>query len=37
MGHGESVLVVDDMEEQRQVAIDLLMQLGYKVNSIASG
>ena len=36
-GHGESILVVDDMEEQRQVATDLLVQLGYQVNSVASG
>jgi PAS domain S-box-containing protein len=37
MGHGESVLVVDDVHEQRQVATTLLMRLGYKVNSVSSG
>jgi CheY-like chemotaxis protein len=37
MGHGESVLVVDDMQEQRQVATTLLTRLGYQVNAVASG
>ncbi|MCG6538205.1 MAG: ATP-binding protein, partial [Syntrophales bacterium LBB04] len=37
VGHGESILVVDDVESQRQVATDLLMQLGYKVNAVSSG
>ena len=37
MGHGESVLVVDDVEGQRKVAIALLSQLGYQVNAVASG
>jgi CheY-like chemotaxis protein len=37
LGHGEKVLVVDDGEEQRQVATDLLAQLGYVVNAVASG
>jgi two-component system cell cycle sensor histidine kinase/response regulator CckA len=31
MGHGELVLVVDDVEDQRQVAT-LLTQLNYQVN-----
>ena len=37
MGHGESVLVVDDVEDQRNVATDLFMQLGYQVNAVSSG
>ena len=37
MGHGESVLVVDDVAEQRQVATLILTKLGYQVNTIASG
>ena len=37
VGHGESVLVVDDVQEQRNVATALLMQLGYQVNAVSSG
>ena len=37
IGHGESVLVIDDVEEQRNVATALLMQLAYQVNSVSSG
>jgi two-component system cell cycle sensor histidine kinase/response regulator CckA len=37
MGHGESVLVVDDVEEQRMVATALLMELGYRVHAVSSG
>ena len=37
MGQGESVLVVDDVEDQRNVATDLFMQLGYQVNAVSSG
>jgi len=37
MGHGESVLVVDDVKEQREVATTLLTQLGYSVNAVSSG
>ncbi len=36
-GHGESVLVVDDMEDQRDVAQNILLTLGYNVNSVSSG
>ena len=36
-GHGESVLVVDDIAEQRDVAASLLTQLGYQVHSVSSG
>jgi CheY-like chemotaxis protein len=37
MGHGESILVVDDVQEQRDIASVLLTQLGYLVNSVSSG
>lgn len=37
MGHGESVLVVDDVAEQREVAADLLKKLGYQVYAVSSG
>ena len=36
-GRGESVLVVDDIAEQRDVASALLEKLGYKVHSVSSG
>ena len=37
LGHGESILVVDDVPEQRQVATTLLMRLGYQVAVAAGG
>lgn len=37
MGKGEKVLVVDDMEEQRQIATMLLTKLGYSVDAVSSG
>ena len=36
-GKGESVLVVDDVEEQRTIASDLLKELGYSVTTVSSG
>ncbi len=36
-GHGETILVVDDMEEQRQVAMAMLQSLGYRVLVAESG
>jgi len=36
-GHGESVLVVDDVEEQRKIASGMLRELGYSVVSVSSG
>jgi len=36
MGGTESVLVVDDVEDQRELAKDLLCSLGYKVQTAAS-
>ena len=37
IGSGESILVIDDMEEQRQIAFTLLSELGYSVTTISSG
>lgn len=37
MGNGESILVVDDEFQQRDIASQLLESLGYKVESVASG
>lgn len=36
-GNGESILVVDDIAEQREIAYEMLTQLGYAVTTIASG
>ena len=36
-GEGELILVVDDMEQQREVAAGMLKQLGYRVYSVSSG
>ena len=37
MGKGESVLVVDDVEEQRDIAFRILNKLNYSVTSVSSG
>jgi PAS domain S-box-containing protein len=37
MGSGESILVVDDIEEQRDVAAMMLTKLGYSVTTVSSG
>jgi two-component system cell cycle sensor histidine kinase/response regulator CckA len=36
-GHGESILVVDDIKEQREIASEMLKKLGYHVISVPSG
>jgi len=36
-GKGESILVVDDVEEQRNIATEMLKKLGYSVRSVPSG
>ena len=36
-GNGEKILVVDDIEEQREIASLILTQLGYQVNNVSSG
>jgi len=37
MGRGESLLVVDDVKEQRELARNMLGRLGYRVEAVASG
>jgi len=37
MGKGESILVVDDVEEQRVIATKILRKLGYCVTTVSSG
>ena len=37
LGHGENILVVDDDENQREIASGMLTQLGYKAESVSSG
>jgi PAS domain S-box-containing protein len=37
LGRGESVLVVDDIAEQRDIASRMLTILGYKVHAVSSG
>ena len=37
MGRGESVLVIDDIHDQREVATSMLSKLGYQVKAMASG
>jgi signal transduction histidine kinase len=36
-GRGESILVVDDVKEQRELATAMLSRLGYRVNAVSSG
>jgi two-component system cell cycle sensor histidine kinase/response regulator CckA len=36
-GRGESILVVDDVHEQRELATTMLKGLGYQVDTVASG
>ncbi len=37
MGKGESILVVDDVKEQREIAFAILSELGYSVSAVSSG
>jgi len=37
MGKGESILIVDDVKEQREIASRMLKKLGYSVSSVSSG
>ena len=37
MGRGESILVVDDVETQRDLAVTMLGKLGYLIHTVASG
>ncbi len=36
-GRGESILVVDDVKEQRELATAMLNNLGYRVSAVSSG
>ena len=36
-GNGESILIVDDIKEQREIASEILKKLGYNVISVPSG
>ncbi|MHB8770405.1 MAG: PAS domain-containing protein [Syntrophales bacterium] len=36
-GRGESILVVDDVKEQREVAMRMLERLGYQVTAVSGG
>jgi len=36
-GRGESILVVDDIQEQREIASSMLKKVGYSVTSVSSG
>jgi len=37
MGNGETILVVDDIREQREIASSVLNKLGYSVATVSSG
>ncbi len=37
MGNGESILIVDDIKQQREIASDLLKELGYSVTTVPCG
>ncbi len=37
MGNGESILVIDDVMQQREIASWILSELGYSVNTASSG
>ncbi len=36
-GKGETILVVDDVPEQREIAVSILKELGYKAYAVGSG
>jgi len=37
MGKGESILIVDDVKEQRDLAAEMLEKLNYTLSSVAGG
>ncbi|MCP4343282.1 MAG: response regulator [Desulfobulbaceae bacterium] len=37
MGRGEKILVIDDDQDQRKIAAEMLTKLNYKVDTVASG
>lgn len=36
-GHGESILVIDDIKAQGEMAVDMLTKLGYRASHVGSG
>ena len=36
-GSGESILIIDDIDQQREIASEMLLKLGYTVTTAASG
>jgi signal transduction histidine kinase/CheY-like chemotaxis protein len=36
-GHGELILIVDDVREQREIGAKILQQLNYRVDTVSSG
>ena len=37
MGNGETILIIDDIQRQRQIASEMLEKLGYSVAAVPSG
>jgi CheY-like chemotaxis protein len=37
LGQGERILVIDDVREQRDLAVSMLTRLGYRVSAVAGG
>ena len=37
IGHGERILVVDDEERQRDIAVKILREIGYRAEAVSSG
>ncbi len=37
MGNSEKILIIDDVEEQREIASEMLSKLGYSVATVSSG
>ena len=37
MGKGETILVVDDVRDRRDLVAEMLKELNYKVSRVASG
>ncbi|MBI4766375.1 MAG: response regulator [Deltaproteobacteria bacterium] len=37
IGNGESILIVDDVAEQREITTKILQELGYSVDAVKSG
>ena len=36
-GHGQTILIVDDVAEQREIAMAMLSKLGYRTEAVSSG